>query len=108
MYSDKQLLLFSYKKTDRNLSVFSYRHSTNVSSKHFIAQIQFKLMVKNDSVAIYGQLLLVSGLLVRTLKVAQQPSIFSIRKTIEQLLPASVQLIGSLVVGKDQTSPLQV
>ena len=48
----------------------------------------------------------VSGLAAKTLKVAQQPSIFSTLKTLEQVAPAALQLMFSLVVGMLHGVPL--
>lgn len=57
-------------------------------------------MVKNEFVATYGfSVSVVSGFGAKTRNVAQQPSIFSTRKTLEQVVPTFSQLISSFVVG---------
>ena len=53
----------------------------NVSGKHWIAPIQFRLMVKNVSVATYGDVDVVSGFGASILQVQQQPSRFSTLNT---------------------------
>ena len=74
-------------------------HSTNVSGKHLIAQTQLRFIVKNEFVVIYG--ISVSSEFVfgaNTLNVAQEPSSFSILKTLEHdVSPGHV--IFSLTVG---------
>ena len=64
-------------------------------------------MVKNEFVATYGfSVSVVSGFGAKTRNVAQQPSIFSTRKTLEQLPGVVVQSILSLVVGIVHGAPL--
>ena len=82
-------------------------HSTNVSGRHLSEQTQFRFIVKKELVATYGIVVsVVSGLAANTLKVAQQPSIFSTRKTLEHVTPSSPQVTFSLVVGILQGVPL--
>jgi len=82
-------------------------HSIYVSFKHLKAQQQFKFIVKNEFVPIYGMFgSVVSGFVVRTLKVAQHPSIFSILKTFEHTTPSSPQVTSSFVVGMLHGVPL--
>lgn len=72
-----------------------------VSGKQRSEQTQFKFIVKNEFVATYGIVAAsaVSGFGANTRKVAQQPSIFSTLKTLEQVTPASPQVTFSRVVG---------
>ena len=70
-------------------------HSTKVSSKHLIIQTQFKLIVKNEFVETNGNTLVVSGFGARTLKVAQHPSNFSKRNTVEVIVSSGSLDIGS-------------
>ena len=80
-----------------------YKH-TNVSGKHLREQTQFKLIVKKELVATNG--LLISDVSVfgaKTRKVAQQPSTFSTRNTLERGPVASK---SSLLIGILQGTPL--
>lgn len=76
-------------------------HSTKVSFRHLRLHTQFKFIVKNEFVAIYGIVadVVVSGLSANTLNVAQHPSIFSILNTLEHTTPDSPHVTSSLVVG---------
>ena len=83
-------------------------HSTNVSCKHLKTHKHDKSIVKNEFVATYGIVAtsVGSGLSANTLKVAQQPSIFSTLNTLEQVTPSSPQTTFSLVVGIVHGVPL--
>lgn len=62
-----------------------------VSGKHLKHPIQFKLIVKNESVETYGYIEVWSGLFAKTLKVAQHPSTASHLNTEEvPSLPSKV------------------
>lgn len=74
--------------------------STKVSSKHLSMHTQFKLIVKNELVAVNGKTLVVSGLVVSTLKVAQQSSNFSKRNTVLVVVSVGLLLIG-IAIGVD-------
>lgn len=76
-------------------------HSTKVSFRHLRLHTQFKFIVKNEFVAIYGIVAAVaaSGLSANTLNVAQHPSIFSILNTLEQTTSSSPHVTFSFVVG---------
>ena len=73
-------------------------HSTNVSSKHLIMHTQFKLIVKNEFVAPYGNREAVSVFGARTLNVAQQSSNFSNLNTVDVTVSPGSLLIG-IVIG---------
>ena len=71
-----------------------------MSFKQRSAHTQFKFIVKNEFVATYGLATsVVSGFGARTRNVAQQPSIFSTRNTLEQVTPTFPQVTSSFVVG---------
>ena len=72
-----------------------------MSGKQRKTHTQFRFMVKNVFVEMYGIVAEVveSGLSANTRKVAQHPSIFSTRNTFEHTTPSSPQTTSSLVVG---------
>lgn len=72
-----------------------------MSGKHRKTQTQFKFIVKNTFVDTNGivDAVSVSVFSASTLKVAQHPSIFSTRNTLEQVTPSSPQTTLSRVVG---------
>ncbi len=63
--------------------------------------------MKKEFVATYGMVAAVVGsvFVASALKVAQLPSSFSTRKTLEQLVPTSLQSMFSFVVGIFQFMP---
>lgn len=85
-----------------------YTHSTAVSCKQRITQRQFKSIVKKEFVATYGTLAVDAGSVLgaKTRKVAQLPSNFSTRKTLEQFVYGSLQSIFSFEIGIFHGVPL--
>lgn len=91
---------------DKKRPIGLYTHSTNVSVKHLMQQMQSRLIVKKEFVAIYGFKLVVSGLSARTRHVQQFPSTFSTLNTFEHVAVAAVQVaVESFVVGILQGVP---
>jgi len=79
-----------------------YRQATKVSSKHFKAPTQFKLSVKNDSVATYGFGEVVSGFGAKTRQVQQQSSTASHRNTeLSPVVPFKVYgIVHKMLLGQ--------
>ncbi len=72
-----------------------------------MAQMQSRLIVKNELVATYGFRLVVSGLSARTRQVQQFPSTFSTLNTFEHVELVCVQVaVESFVVGIAHGVPL--
>lgn len=71
-----------------------YIVSTKVSSRHLKMHTQFRLIVKNELVASYGNEDVVSSLGAKTRHVAQQSSNFSNLKTVDVVVIAGSLLIG--------------
>src|SRR5699024_2914927 len=76
------------------IDFYYYIHSTKVSSKHLSEHTQFRLIVKNEFVAMNGKVVVGSVFGVKTRHVAQQPSNFSNLNTEDVTVSVGLLLIG--------------